>query len=307
LEGTVIRSTGSSYSVLLESGEKVLGKLKGNFRIRGIRSTNPVVIGDKVTCEPSSEGSWWWIVEIHPRFNHIIRKSKKLSKESHILAANIDQNIVVIAVASPVTPQGFIDRVLVTSEAYHIPSLLVINKIDLYGKKERESVEKLKRIYGMADYEVLEVSAIEFTNLDMLIDRMANKTSLFTGNSGVGKSALINAMAPGMNLRTGKISAYHQKGIHTTTYAELFVLPFGGFIIDTPGIREFGLIDFKKEEVAERFPEMRKYMHLCQYNNCTHTHEPQCGIRKALENGWISEERYQGYLNILNDDYSKQW
>lgn len=302
-EGTVIKSTGSWMTVRTTEGGRVSCRLKGNFRIRGIKTTNPVAVGDKVKFEPIDGGKTGLITEIFPRNNYIIRKATKLSKVSHIIAANIDQACIIATLINPRTSTGFIDRVLVTTEAYHIPAVLVFNKIDLYRKKEEEKLMKLKTIYENAGYPVLEVSAIPGDHLDQFRILLKDKNSLLTGHSGVGKSALINAIEPGMSLKTKAISNVHKKGLHTTTFAEMHPLSIGGYIVDTPGIKEFGLTDFNRNEIAERFPEMRKYMHDCRFSNCTHVHEPGCAVIDAIERGEVSLMRYENYLSILNDDY----
>ncbi len=303
MEGIVIKSTGSWYRVRTAAGEEIECKLKGKFRIKGIKTTNPVAVGDHVIFKKHTNENVGLIREICPRHNHIIRKSTKLSKQSHIIAANIDRAILVVTLKDPLTPIGFIDRFLVTSEAYHIQAALVFNKIDIYGQKELKKLKELTSIYEFAGYPCLQVSALTGQNIALVTQLIKDKVSLFSGISGVGKSALINTMEPGLNVKTGEISKYHRTGKHTTTYPEMHPLSFGGFIIDTPGIREFGLVDFKKEEIAERFPEMRRYMHSCQFNNCTHIHEPKCAVKEAVENGDIPQSRYNSYLRIYNDDY----
>jgi len=303
MQGLVMKSTGSWLYVSTEAGEVYNCKLKGNFRIRGIKSTNPVAVGDIVDFELMEDGKTGLINMIHPRNNYIIRKATKLSKVSHIIASNIDQVCIFATLAQPRTSTGFIDRILVTAEAYHIPGVIIINKIDLYDQKLMEQLAGIESIYQAAGYKTLKVSAKRGDNLDQVKAVLKDKKSLLTGHSGVGKSALINAIEPGLDLITKAISTYHKKGIHTTTFAEMHPLSFGGYIIDTPGIKEFGLTDFSRDEIAERFPEMRKYMHKCHFSNCTHVHEPGCAVIKALENGEISLKRYENYLTILTDDY----
>jgi ribosome biogenesis GTPase len=247
------------------------------------------------------------ITNILERENYIVRKAKKLSKSTHVIAANIDQLILVITLAMPRTHLGFIDRVLVTAEAYHIPAILVFNKTDLYNEDLMNTMSELEKVYGEAEYKCLRTSAETGEGLDELKSVMKDRVSLITGNSGVGKSTLINELEPGLDLKVKEISAYHEKGMHATTFAEMHALSFGGYIIDTPGIREFGLIDFDRGEVAERFPELRRYMHQCKYGNCTHTHEPGCAVKEALENGMISPKRYDSYLRIFfNDDWEEE-
>lgn len=305
-KGIVIRSTGSSCNVMASSGEMIECKLKGNFRIKGIRSTNPLAVGDKVSFFVKQGEKVGLINSIDQRHNYIIRKATKLSKQSHIIAANIDQAIVMITLASPRTSTGFIDRFLVTAEAYHIPAMLIFNKIDLVFGESILRLNKLINLYEGLGYRCFRTSALEGTGIDDVKALFKNKVSLLSGHSGVGKTALINAIEPGLLRKVGKISDYHQKGKHTTTFAEMLPLPDGGFIIDTPGIKEFGLVDFDKQEIAERFPEMRKLMHNCQFNNCTHVHEPGCAVKSALSKGLINQMRYQNYLSILNDEYFEE-
>lgn len=302
MEGIVIKSTGSFITVRKPDGTQVLCKVKGQFKIHGKKTTNPVAVGDGVDFTEIPGQELGLITRLHERHNYIIRKSKKLSKIYHIIAANIDQAFLIVTVAFPRTHAGFIDRFLTTAEAYHIPATLVFNKIDLYTEEMQERHEELQAIYTGAGYPVIQVSATRGDHLRQLLDSLSGKVTLFSGHSGVGKSALINALEPGAALRTGSISDYHNKGKHTTTFAEMIPLSDGGYIIDTPGIREFGLTDFKKQEVAERFPEFREVMHACQYSDCTHTHEPQCAVKEALENGMIHPSRYQNYLSIYNDE-----
>jgi ribosome biogenesis GTPase len=303
MEGVVIKSTGSWLAVMTETGNVFNCKLRGKFRLKGIKSTNPVAVGDRVEFDIPEEEGVGVIHKILPRHNYIIRKATKLSKVSHIIASNIDQALVVVTVAYPRTSMGFIDRFLVTTEAYHIPAIIVFNKIDIYDEKMTNKYESLVDIYSEAGYKCMAVSALRGDNIDELKEILKSKTSLFSGHSGVGKSALINAIEPGLQLKTREISTYHKKGMHTTTFAEMFPLSFGGYIIDTPGIKEFALIDFDRKEIAQRFPEMRKYMHNCRFNNCIHVNEPGCAVKEAVENGEISLSRYENYLSILNDDY----
>jgi ribosome biogenesis GTPase len=303
LEGIVIKSTGSWFTVMAKDGTFAECKLKGNFRMKGIKTTNPVAVGDKVDFLPDKDENAGLITKIFPRNNHIIRKATNLSKLSHIIAANIDQALLVASLYEPRTSVGFIDRFLVTAEAYHIPAILIFNKIDIYDKERFAELDKVSGIYRAAGYPCYAVSALTGENVETLKAIIKDKTNLFSGISGVGKSALVNAIEPGLSLRTGIISDYHKKGKHTTTFPEMHPLSFGGFIIDTPGIREFGLVDFRKEEIAERFPEMRHFMHECQFNNCSHIHEPRCAVKDAVERGEIPTSRYESYLRIYKDDY----
>jgi len=260
-------------------------------------------VGDNVVFDLEKESKTGTIRQILPRQNYIIRRATKLSKVSHIIAANIDQAFLIVTLALPRTSTGFIDRFLVTSEAYHLPAGIIFNKIDLYDEKIIQLQQELTAIYQNAGYMCLSVSALEGTNLDKVESSLKGKRTLLSGHSGVGKSALINAVQPGLDIKTKELSGYHKVGVHTTTFAEMHKLSFGGFIIDTPGIKEFGLTEFNRKEIAERFPEMRKYMHDCKFNNCTHTHEPECAVLRALEKGEISLSRYKNYLSILSDDY----
>jgi len=243
------------------------------------------------------------IKEILPRHNYIIRRATKMSKLSHIIAANIDQVCIVVTIDHPRTSVGFIDRLSVTAEAYHIPVSLLFNKIDLYDETRMGKMKQLISIYEAVGYPCIQLSALRGDGLDELKKSLSNKQSMITGHSGVGKSALLNAIEPGLKLKTGDLSAYHKVGMHTTTFAGMHPLTFGGYIIDTPGIKEFGLTALKRTEIAERFPEMRRYMHACHFTNCTHVHEPDCAVLDAVERGDVSISRYESYLSILSDDY----
>ncbi len=303
MEGKVIKSTGSWYRVLTDTGTQYDCKIKGRFRIKGIRSTNPIAVGDHVNFHLLEKKDVGLITNIHERKNYLVRKSSKLSKASHIIAANLDQVFLIITTTFPRTLTGFIDRFLVTTEAYHIPTIIVFNKIDAYDDESRCLEYDLRKIYEGAGYKCISVSALKGDFIDDLKALMKDKVSLLSGHSGVGKSALINAIQPELKIRTGQISDYHNKGKHTTTFAEMHELDFGASIVDTPGIKGFGLYNFNKNEIAERFPEMRSIMRACRFNNCNHTHEPGCAVKEAVENGQIAESRYQNYLNILDDDY----
>lgn len=300
MEGIIIKSTGSWFSVLQADNTVTECKLKGNFRMQGMKTTNPCAVGDHVSFMMMANEKIGVITDIKDRYNCIVRKSTNLSKQKHIIASNIDQALLVVTVASPRTSTGFIDRFLVTAEAYHIPAILLFNKIDLYDNEIIEYHNFIKNIYVNAGYQCIEVSALRGDNIDLLRELLKDKTNLFSGHSGVGKSALINKIAPELNLRTGIISDFHQKGKHTTTFAEMFKLPFGGYIIDTPGIKEFGMVNFTKEEVTYFFPEMKAMANKCQFDNCTHEHEPNCSIKKAVSEDFISKTRYNNYLNIIN-------
>jgi ribosome biogenesis GTPase len=304
MTGTVTRSTGSWHMVSDENGHNLPCKLKGNFRIKGIRTTNPVAVGDRVEVELQDDGSIGVITNVLDRHNYIIRRATKLSSESHIIAANLDQLIILATVAFPRTSTGFIDRILVTSEAYHIPAIIVFNKTDLYNEELLEWLTETEKIYLDVGYPCLRVSAKTKVGIEDFKALLKDKISLISGHSGVGKSTLINIIQPGLQLKTMEISSYHLKGQHATTFPEMHTLSFGGFIIDTPGIKEFGLTDFDKNEVAERFPEMRTLMHNCRYSDCSHTREPGCAVIKAFEAGEINASRYHNYLNIY---YGRDW
>ena len=306
MKGIVIKSTGSWYTVKSESGQYIDCKIKGQFRIKGLRTTNPVAIGDHVEFDYLDQEDVGVIRKIEDRQNYIVRRSTKLSKQSHIIASNIDQAFLIVTLMEPRTSTGFMDRFLVTAEAYHIPCTIIFNKTDLYDDETKELHKTIVELYQKIGYECLEVSAETGLNIDVVADNLKGKKTLLAGHSGVGKSTIINKIQPDLDLKTGSISSYHKKGTHTTTFAEMFELDNGGFIIDTPGVKEFGLIDFDKQEVAKRFPEMRAMMHDCKYHNCTHIHEPDCAVLQALEDGSISRSRYENYLNIFNDDNLNQ-
>lgn len=299
--GTIIRSTGSWYVVKTASGEMVECRLKGKFREKGLKTTNPVAVGDSIRFSLSPGSKDAMIISIEPRKNCIIRKATNLSKQTHIIAANIDQSVLVVTLAFPRTSTGFIDRLLITAEAYHIPSVIVFNKIDLYDEALMEDLQEMSLMYRKIGYTVLHVSALNGNNINQLTSILKGKVSLLSGHSGVGKSHLINAIEPFFQLKTGSISNYHLKGKHTTTFAEMFELSFGGCIIDTPGIKEFGLVDFESWELGHWFPEFEKYIPQCKYSNCTHIHEPDCAVRQAAENKHIHPQRYMNYLNMLQN------
>ncbi len=299
MKGIVFKSTGSWYSVRDSQGNFLDCKLKGLHRIKGLRATNPIAVGDMVLFEMQAGENIGIIYKIEDRKNYIIRKSINLSKQIQIIAANIDMAYLVVTLALPRTSTGFIDRFLVTAEAYHIPVTILFNKIDIYDKKLLEAHQKMKAIYEDIGYICREVSALRGDNIAELKESMAGKTNLFSGHSGVGKSALLNAIDPSFQRKTGEISESYLKGKHTTTFAEMFCLDNGGFIIDTPGIKEFGLIDFKKEDLTHYFPDMFALLPDCKFYNCTHTNEPHCAVKKALEEKRLSESRYRNYINIF--------
>jgi len=306
--GILTKSTGSRYLVRLPNGEIIDCVLKGKIRLDGRKTTNPVAVGDVVDVESDENGDYV-IANIHPRKNYIIRKSINLSKQAQILASNLDQAMLVVTLVAPRTSLGFIDRFLITAEAYSIPAILVFNKSDVLDEELLGLQQEIISIYENAGYKCIVVSSLKKQNLDEVKDLLKDKTTLISGHSGVGKSTLINAIEPGLDLKTGDISSVHLKGMHTTTFAELHPLSFGGFIIDTPGIKELGLVEMKKEEVGHYFPEIRKVMNNCKFNNCLHVNEPKCAVKEAVENGEISEERYHSYLGILNGEEMdwKEW
>lgn len=299
-EGTVVKNTGSSYVVLTDKGEEVSCRVKGNFRIKGIRTTNPVAVGDRVSIQKASDDADY-ITAISPRRNYIIRRASNLSKESHILAANLDQAAVVISLRDPFTPLTFIDRFLATAEAYNVPAIIIINKEDLWDEDDRLLADAIKNLYMNIGYPVFTVSAESKKGLDELSAHLKDKTTLIAGNSGVGKSSLINALIPGANLKTGKISDIHHTGMHTTTFSEMIPFPNGGALIDIPGVKGFGTIDFSVEEVSHYFPEIFKEGANCRYSDCKHTGEPGCAVVPAVEDHRIAESRYASYLSILEE------
>lgn len=301
MTGLVVKSTGSWYSVRIEDSEVIECRLKGKIRLDDRKTTNPVAVGDIVDLERDKDGSNQ-ISRIHPRKNYIIRKSINLSKQAHIIASNIDQAILVATIVAPRTSLGFIDRFLVTAEAYQIPAKIIFNKKDILDEEMLTLQEEVVQLYRHIGYDCYEVSAFDTHDIESLKSLLKDKTSLISGHSGVGKSTLVNAIEPNLELKTGDISSAHLKGTHTTTFAELFPLSFGGNIIDSPGIKELGLVEMKKEEVAHYFPEMALKMNDCKFNNCIHVNEPGCAIIKGKEQGDISPERYQSYLGILNGE-----
>ena len=300
MHGLVVKNTGSWYTVHTGDRRAVECKVKGAFRLKGIRSTNPVVIGDKVAIEINPEGTAF-ITEIYDRKNYMIRRSTNLSKQSHILAANIDLAILVITVNYPHTTTVFIDRFLATAEAYSIPVQFVFNKIDRYDADELEYLDGLIHLYTAIGYPCLKMCAVAGVGTDTLQNLLEGKITLFSGHSGVGKSTIINRLLPDVNLKTGVISEYHKKGMHTTTFSEMISLPNGGYVIDTPGIKGFGTIEMEGAEVAHYFPEIFRFSSGCRFNNCTHRNEPGCAVLQALNDQYISESRYKSYLNILED------
>ncbi|MBI9054825.1 MAG: ribosome small subunit-dependent GTPase A [Bacteroidales bacterium] len=305
-KGIVIKSTGSLYSIKnIDTNEHVTCNIRGKLRIKGIKSTNPVAVGDQVEYYIPENSEIGVIKNVLDRKNYIIRKSTNLSKQSHILAANIDQAILMVTIVFPETYPIFIDRFLISAEAYSIPAKLIFNKTDLYNEKQTQYLNSLIEIYQNVGYECITASVKDKVNIDKVKNLLANKVSVISGNSGVGKSSLINLIDSNLNLKTSEISEANKSGKHTTTFAEMFELSIGGFIIDTPGIRGFGLYDIKKEELFHYFPEIFKVSENCKYHNCTHVHEPGCAVMEATSDGIISELRYKNYLSILFDDESK--
>lgn len=302
MRGLVRKSTGSWYQVMGEDGKVYDCRIKGKFRTKGIKTTNPIAVGDWVgfDVEPDQESAV--IHTLEPRRNYIIRKSVNLSKQTQIIGANLDQAILVVTLASPPTSLGFIDRFLVTAEAYDIPAILIFNKLDLFSDEGLVVLQDYKAIYTALGYACYEVSARLGTNIDTLKNLLKDKVTLVSGHSGVGKSTLINSIVPDLDLRTGDISGWSDKGKHTTTFAEMIDLPFGGQLIDTPGIRELGIVDIEKQELSHFFPEMRLLMNKCRFNNCRHMNEPGCVVLEAVENGEIEPSRYDSYLSMYNND-----
>ncbi|MBO4487250.1 MAG: ribosome small subunit-dependent GTPase A [Bacteroidaceae bacterium] len=305
MDGLVIKNTGSWVDVRTDGGEVVRCKVKGNFRLKGIRSTSPVVVGDYVTFERNSEGTAF-INDIRDRRNYIIRKSINLSKQSHILAANVDVCLLVVTLREPVTSIVFIDRFLATAEAYSIPVSIIINKVDLLSAEEKEKAERLAKLYSDIGYHTLITSVTKRLGLESLPDLLKDKTALLAGNSGVGKSELLNWLVPGAGARTAPISEAHLSGMHTTTFSEMYDLPFGGRLIDIPGVKGFGTFNFEREEVSHYFREIFTVGRGCRFSNCIHVNEPGCAVREAVERGEIAGSRYNSYLNMLDDqDESK--
>ena len=300
MKGLVIKNTGSWYTVRTDDGRDVESKVKGNFRLKEIRSTNPVSVGDRVDIDINNEGTAF-ITRIEDRKNYIIRRASNLSKQSHIIAANLDQAMLIVTVNYPITTTVFIDRFLATAEAYSVPLKLVFNKIDRYKGEDKEYLDALINLYTTIGYPCSTLCAKTEEGLDALKAELKDKITLLSGHSGVGKSTIINKLVPGVNLRTGDISEYHNKGMHTTTFSEMIPLPEGGYLIDTPGIKGFGTIEMETAEISHYFPEIFKFSEDCRFNNCSHRHEPGCAVLQALEDHYISESRYKSYLSILED------
>lgn len=302
-KGIVIKSTGSWYLVKRTNGEIIEARIRGKLRTKGLRTTNPVAVGDIVSLEKNEDN--FVITEIGERRNYIIRKSTNLSKEAHIIASNVDQTLLIATINHPVTSAVFIDRILATTEAYNIPAILVFNKSDLYDNTDREKATELITIYSEIVYRCLQVSAITGQNITELRELLKDKVTVLSGMSGVGKSTLINCIEPQLQLKTASISDSHDTGKHTTTFAEMFPLNEGGYIVDTPGVRSFGIIDMEKEEISHFFPEIFRVSEHCRFYNCTHIHEPGCAVIEAVQNGRISESRYWSYLSMMEESKEK--
>ena len=300
MKGLVIKNTGSWYTVKTDEGKVIESKIKGNFRLKGIRSTNPVAVGDRVEIVTNQEGTAF-ITAIDDRRNYIIRKSQNLSKQSHILAANVDQAFLIVTVSHPQTSTTFIDRFLASAEAYSVPVVLVFNKCDILNEEEKHYQKMMMELYRTIGYDCFEIAAKSGEGVDELRKILPGKITLLSGNSGVGKSTLINQILPGANLRTAEISDAHDTGMHTTTFSEMLEIPGGGYIIDTPGIKGFGTFDMEPGELTSYFREIFNFSKDCRFNNCTHTHEPGCAVLKAVEEHYISASRYQSYLSMLED------
>ncbi len=300
MKGLVIKNTGSWYTVKTDDGQLIESKIKGNFRLKGIRSTNPVAVGDRVQLITNQEGTAF-ISSIEDRRNYIVRKSPNLSKQSHILAANVDQALLVVTVNYPQTSTTFIDRFLAGAEAYRIPVVLVFNKRDLLSEDELHYEQMMRTLYETIGYQCVEISAATGEGVEELRPLVTDKISLLSGNSGVGKSTLINQLIPDASQRTAEISDAHNTGMHTTTFSEMIDLPGGGCLIDTPGIKGFGTFDIEKEELTSYFKEIFHFSEGCRFSNCTHTHEPGCAVVKAVEEHYIAASRYQSYLSMLED------
>ncbi|MBS1496029.1 MAG: ribosome small subunit-dependent GTPase A [Bacteroidetes bacterium] len=307
MQALVYKSTGSWYQVKNADGQKFNARIKGKFKIEDISSTNPIAVGDLVEIEDEEDTENTVITEIYNRKNYINRVSPHNKNQHHIVAANLDQLLLFATLKDPKTSLGFIDRFLVTAEAYHVPVIIVFNKADLFKKKEEEKFAEIKERYEPIGYKILQMSVEKNTGVDAVKDFLKDKTTLLSGHSGVGKSTFINHIFPGMLLKTQQVSGWSGKGMHTTTFAEMFDLPFGGKIIDTPGIREMGLVDVSKSELSHYFPEMRALISQCQFNDCVHLEEPGCAIKEAVNSGLISTERYLSYLNIRDSINEKNY
>lgn len=308
MKALVYKSTGSWYVVKDQDGQTFNARIKGVLKIDGITSTNPIAVGDLVEAEMENEGEGTITINnINPRKNYIVRVSPHNKNQHHIVASNLDQCMLFATLKDPKTSQGFIDRFLITAEAYHIPAIIVFNKSDLYKKKEEEKFFQLKEMYETIGYKVLSMSVEQNTGMEEVNDLLKDKTTLLSGHSGVGKSSFINKLFPGKHIKTQDVSGWSGKGLHTTTFAEMFDLPFDGRIIDTPGIRELGLVDIAKQELSHFYPEMRELINECQFNNCMHINEPGCAVKQAVMDGKIHVERYVSYCNILDSIQEKSY
>ncbi len=304
-QGIVAKSTGSRYRVVCRTGQTVECTLRGKLRVKEQRATNPVAVGDNVLFEFEKDGKSGIITEVLDRKNYILRKASNLSKQTQVIAANLDQAFLMITIIFPETPFEFIDRFLMTAEAYRIPASLIINKTDLYGKEEDEKLEQIISVYGKAGYECFRMSLKDESGIEEVKEKMRDKINLLAGNSGVGKTSLLNVLDPSLNLKTGEVSDYHKQGKHITTFPEMHKMPFGGFVIDTPGIRGFGVVDMERNEIYHFFPEIFRISEKCRFHNCLHLDEPGCEVRKAVEDGIIDPLRYRSYISILGDENSK--
>jgi ribosome biogenesis GTPase / thiamine phosphate phosphatase len=304
-EGLVTKVAGNIYTVLDPSGVFYSCRIKGKLRIKDLKSTNPVTVGDKITFEFSENYNIGVIKEIKDRKNYIIRKSTNLSKLHQVIAANVDQAFLLVTLKDPITNIEFIDRFLVSAEAYNIPVVILFNKIDIYDDKILSELRKIKKIYSDIGYNCIEISVLKGINIDILLKLVSGKITVINGNSGVGKSLLIKRIDPKLSVKIGEISKFHKSGVHTTSYSEMYKIDHDGFLIDTPGIKGFGLIDFYKEEIYHYFPEIFNFSKYCKFNNCTHIHEPECAVLKAISSGYIAESRYASYCNLFNDSGEK--
>jgi ribosome biogenesis GTPase len=304
-QGLVTKSTGSRYRVMFGNGSIVECTIKGKFRVKDLKTTNPVAVGDNVLFEFEKKDNSGVITEVLDRKNYILRKSSNLSKQFQVIAANVDQVILMITIILPVTPVEFIDRFLITAEAYRVPASIIINKTDIYGEQENERMEQLISVYSNIGYECFRLSLTSGTGIGPVKERLENRITLLSGNSGVGKTTLLNILEPSLNLKTGEVSDYHKQGKHITTFPEMHRMPFGGYVIDTPGLRGFGVVDMERNEIYHFFPEIFRISKDCRFYNCLHLDEPGCAVRKAVEQGTINPMRYRSYVSILEDENSK--